>query len=344
MGKGDEEDTLNFEIGKSYSNDGIYRSLRVGNAGGIRIQTSEDGSIRRAVLFTSVPSAKIAAENPYHDRLEGDVLVYTAAGRAGDQVLGGRNHRLLEQAESSFPIYCFQQTGSRRDASLGPKRWRFLGLLRYLRHWKERQADTERAIRTVWVFEFRLLHGTGKIAREFDREIMQGLIAEDAAKDQDYERDDDEGAIDASPPPAEAGIDPVETESLRRRMLCLDPEGFEMLVQSALVGSGFQSVEVTERSQDGGIDVNARAGDLMWPIRDLHVQVQAKRWIHTVGRREVAELRGSLQAEARGAIVTTSQFSHAAVREALAHGKRPITLIDGYDFARIVSRCGLPLV
>lgn len=331
-----------FVVGCAYSNEEIYMALGVGNAGGIRIRSAADGSVRRAVLFTSVPTAKIAAENPYHDRLEGDVLVYTAEGRAGDQVLGGRNHRLVQQPDESFPIYCFQQFGSRRDRSVGPRRWRFLGLARYLRCWKERQTDSGNALRSAWVFELRLLSGGSRIAPDFDRETSTALIAEDRADDDcgsqsGPSRISSDGTVETD----EIRLDPEEAEAVRRRMLCLSPEGFERLVQQALIGAGFEGVEVTKRSQDGGIDVNARAGGMMWPIRDLPVQIQAKRWIHTVGRREVAELRGSLQAEARGALVTTSQFSQAASKEASEPGKRRIALVDGYEFAAIVSRFGL---
>jgi hypothetical protein len=335
-------DGVEFEIGRAYSNEEIYTILGVGNAGGIRIRADADGSVRRAVLFTSIPTAKIAAENPYHDRLEGDVLVYTAEGRAGDQVLGGRNHRLAQQADSGFPIYCFQQFGGRRDRVVGPRRWRFLGLARYLRCWKERQTDADGTLRDVWVFELRLLLDGARIAKEFDREISASLIARDQA-------DNAEGDLD-SPQwiSRDSGVggqlDPERAEALRRQMLCLSPEGFERLVQRALSSAGFQNVEVTKRSQDGGIDLNARVGALMWPIRDLPVQVQAKRWIHTVGRREVAELRGSLQAEARGALVTTSQFSPAASKEASEPGKRRISLIDGFEFASIVFQSGLPIL
>ena len=66
------------------------------------------------------------------------------------------------------------------------------------------------------------------------------------------------------------------------------------------------------------------------------VQVQAKRWLHSVGRKEVAELRGSLQSFARGAVVTTSHFSKAALNEAGEEGKSPITLVDGVRLSRIV--------
>jgi hypothetical protein len=131
-----------FSIGTLYSSEEIQNSLEVGNAGGVRMSIAEDGSVRRAVILTSIPTARQLSENPYHDRIENDVLVYTGAGREGDQTLGGVNKRLPQQMDVNFPAYGFVLVKSRRDPSLGPKRWRFLGLLEYLRHYPDSQADT----------------------------------------------------------------------------------------------------------------------------------------------------------------------------------------------------------
>ena len=54
-----------FIVGELYSNDAIGQSLGVGNAGGIRPNLNDDGSIRRLVLLTAVPSVKLSGENPY---------------------------------------------------------------------------------------------------------------------------------------------------------------------------------------------------------------------------------------------------------------------------------------
>src|SRR4051794_13572721 len=122
-----------FRVSELYSNDEIYNSLSVGNAGGVRIQKSAAGDVERLVIFTSLPTARQLAENPYHDRTEGDVLIYTGAGREGDQIVSGVNARIVQQQDSPFPIYGFVQVANRRDASIGNKRWAFLGLLQYLR-------------------------------------------------------------------------------------------------------------------------------------------------------------------------------------------------------------------
>jgi restriction endonuclease Mrr len=71
-------------------------------------------------------------------------------------------------------------------------------------------------------------------------------------------------------------------------------------------------------------------------LGDCLLQVQAKRWMHTVGRKEVAELRGSLQPFARGTIITTSHFSKAALTEAVERGKNPIHLVDGFELSRTI--------
>ena len=116
----------------------------------------------------------------------------------------------------------------------------------------------------------------------------------------------------------------------------LDPRDFELAVSELLRQSGLGRVEATRYSQDGGVDVNAWLQPWIWPLREHLTQVQAKRWMHTVGRREVAELRGSLQPHASGCIATTSHFSRAALSEAGAPGRVPIALIDGHEMARIV--------
>jgi HJR/Mrr/RecB family endonuclease len=328
-----------FRPGEHYTHEEIYRTLSVGNAGGIRIGTNSDGTVRRIVLLTSVPTARITKENPYHDRVEGDVLVYTGAGQEGDQALGGPNKRLIEQTTQPFPVYGFLLTRGRKKS--GPRRWRFLGMLAYLRHYREMQIDVRKTGRSVWIFEFRVLADFDTVAPDFDAQLMAGLISE---QEKTNAVTDDDAVIEDVPSSIlvqDTNANAVELEKIRRRMLSLEPRQFEHLIRDVLVWSGFCNVYVTKYSQDGGIDVNALAGHRMWPIRDLLVQVQAKRWLHTVGRKEVAELRGSLLPNSRGALVTTSQFSRAAIKEAVDLGKNPIILVDGFEFAKIVAHSGI---
>lgn len=304
---------------------------------------TDSGEVRRAVILTSVPTARQLSENPYHDRIEDGVLVYTGAGREGEQTLGGVNKRLPQQLEADFPAYGFVLVGSRRDASIGPKRWRFLGLLEYLRHYPDTQADTSGIVRKVWMFELRI-HGVPEVvSADGDATIAKRVLAESRAMSKQTGDDRELGETPLLVPSSAVTFDPIEIESIRGRLLAKPAERFEHFVKDLLISTGFVDVSVTKFSQDGGVDVNAFASASMWPIERLLVQVQAKRWLHTVGRKEVAELRGSLEPFARGAVVTTSHYSKAAVQEAASAGKAPIVLVDGYSLATIVKRAGIAI-
>lgn len=326
-----------FRVGEKYTHEEVYRGLAVGNAGGIRPCIGVADELRRLVVMTSVPDSRILSENPYHDRVEGGVLVYTAAGREGDQALSGMNKRLVEQLDQPFPIYGFQNIGSRRDKALGNRRWEFLGLLQYLRHYKENQIDSRGQQREAWVFEMQVHQEPNVISSSDD--IKTSAMVLRAFQRKEKEDSEDRVIVDTALtlPQRFRPIDPMEAERLRRVMLNLQPRKFEHLIKQVLEITGFENVSVTRYSQDGGVDVNAFAGSNFWPVRNMQVQVQAKRWLHTVGRREVAELRGSLEPFARGAIVTTSHYSKSAMAEALMVGKNPIVLVDGYEFANIIG-------
>ena len=127
-----------------------------------------------------------------------------------------------------------------------------------------------------------------------------------------------------------------QIEEVRGRLLAMEPRGFEVFVKELLLHCGFRDVCVTKFTADGGVDVNARTSDRIWMFENTLVQVQAKRWLHSVGRKEIAELRGSLQPFARGAVLTTSHFSKAAIYEASEEGKNPIALVDGFKLSKIV--------
>lgn len=332
-----------FNVGALYTHEDIYTRLGVGNAGGIRPCIGQDGEVQRVVLMTSLPSAKVLRENPYHDRVEGDVLVYTAAGLEGRQEFSGINRRLLEQQKTPYPIYAFCNIGSRRDAKLGRRRWKFLGLLQYLRHFFEKQIDARGQQRDSVVFELLVHNHYRSVAVGHERELASLICASDLKlnKRDEGEREVETGAGGASA--LVQAVDSTVAESTRRILLSLPPVRFEHLVKKVLEKTGFERVAVTRYTGDGGIDVNAYAGPNLWPYRGALLQVQAKRWLHTVGRREVAELRGSLQPHANGAIVTASFYSRAAIAEAAEGTKKPIVLVNGLEFAAILvrSKCEL---
>jgi hypothetical protein len=320
-----------LEIGQLYSNEEIFRSLKVSNAGGIRLSL-QDKAILRAVIMTSVHSLHGSGENPYHDRLEGDVLTYTAAGKLGEQTLAGVNSRLIEQKTFNFPIHGFVLIASRRDKSVGPKRWKYLGLLEYLRHYPDTQLDADGKVRRVWLFEFKIHHELQILPLKVEAAISSQILT--TSRLQAVNDSDDDEIIDKSGPLQTGNIE--EVEQIRGRLLAMEPRNFEFFIKDLLLHCGFLEVCVTRFSADGGVDVNARAGSRIWIFENTLVQVQAKRWLHSVGRKEVAELRGSLQPFARGAVVTTSHFSKAAINEASEEGKNPIALVDGFRLSKVV--------
>lgn len=93
-----------FRVDDLYSSEVIQGALRVGKAGGVRVSVANNSAVFRVVVMTSILGNKQLKENPYHDRIEGDILVYTGAGREGDQSLSGVNKRLPQQLTLEFPI------------------------------------------------------------------------------------------------------------------------------------------------------------------------------------------------------------------------------------------------
>lgn len=321
-------------VGQLYSNEEIFTSLRVSNAGGVRVSL-QGNAVLRAVVMTAVQGVHGTGENPYHDRLEAGVLTYTAAGRFGEQTLSGTNSRLIEQKKSNFPIHGFALIASRRDRSVGPKRWRYLGLLEYVRHYPDTQLDAEGKVRKVWLFEFGI-HDPGAVPLAVEAALSNQILAASRAR---AASDPDDDVINESNHQETENVERIE--HVRSKLLALEPRSFELFIKDLLVHCGFLDVCVTKFTADGGVDVNARAGGRVWVFEGTLVQVQAKRWLHSVGRKEVAELRGSLQPFARGAVVTTSHFSRAAIHEAKEAGKNPIALVDGFRLSKVVLDEGL---
>ena len=318
-------------VGQLYSNDEIFRSLKVSNAGGIRLSL-QNKAVLRAIIMTSLQGLHGTGENPYHDRLEEGILTYTAAGKLGQQTLAGVNNRLIEQKTFNFPIHGFVLVANRRDRSVGPKRWKYLGLLEYLRHYPDTQLDADGKVRRVWLFEFRIHRERQILPLAIEAEISNQTLT--TSRLRIVNNSDDDEIVDVGDYQQTENIERIE--QVRSKLLAMEPKNFEFFVKDLLVHCGFSDVCVTKFSSDGGVDVNAIVGSRLWLFENALVQVQAKRWLHSVGRKEVAELRGSLKPFARGAVVTTSHFSKAAINEANEDGKNPIALVDGFRLSKVV--------
>ncbi len=124
-------------------------------------------------------------------------------------------------------------------------------------------------------------------------------------------------------------------DGLLDRARTTSPADFESLVGELLVAMGFEDVKVTDVSGDGGIDVRGVlvVGDA---IR-IRMAVQAKRWKSNVIAPIVQQVRGSLGAHEQGLIITTSDFSSGAKKEAQRSDAAPVALIGGEQLAGLLA-------
>jgi len=122
----------------------------------------------------------------------------------------------------------------------------------------------------------------------------------------------------------------------------IDPTSFEKLCQRMLRELGFKNVEVTRKTNDGGIDGRGilRLGGVM----SFHIMFQAKRYSNTVSSSVVRDFRGAMMGRGdKGLIITTGTFSREAKKEAARDGATPIDLIDGYDLVEKLKELELGL-
>ncbi len=120
----------------------------------------------------------------------------------------------------------------------------------------------------------------------------------------------------------------------------MDPFAFERLSQRLLKEAGFENVEVTKKSGDGGIDGKGtlKIGGLV----SFNVYFQSKRYKDTVSSSVVRDFRGSIMGRAdKGIIITTGVFSNDAKNEARRDGALMIDLIDGIELAHKLKEYNL---
>lgn len=116
--------------------------------------------------------------------------------------------------------------------------------------------------------------------------------------------------------------------TLLATLLDIPPDGFERLCQRLLRESGFEKVQITGKSGDGGLDgigilqVNA--------FVSFKVLFQCKRYSGSVNASQVRDFRGAMMGRAdKGIILTTGGFTGDARKEAVRDGVPPIELVDG---------------
>jgi hypothetical protein len=136
--------------------------------------------------------------------------------------------------------------------------------------------------------------------------------------------------LEASSDPAQAAVAKQNLsvrKRLRESLAAVDPEDFEHLIGQLLTAIGFEDVEVTKYSSDGGIDVRGRL--VVGGVTNVQTAIQVKRWKNNVQDKVVRELRGGLSTQERGLIITLSDFTSPAYREAEKPDRVPISLLNG---------------
>lgn len=124
----------------------------------------------------------------------------------------------------------------------------------------------------------------------------------------------------------------------------LSPAGFEKLCQRLLRESGFQQVEVTGRSGDGGIDGKGLLQ--INPLLSMQVVFQSKRYQANtpITVSQIRDLRGAMAGRTdKGIFITTSTFTADARKEALREGVPPIELVDAQKLVTMFEELELGL-
>lgn len=199
--------------------------------------------------------------------------------------------------------------------------------LAWARNYLKRYGLLENSSRGVWA-----LTEEGLKTKAVDKEVVKRrVVAEDRQERLSKEKAKPIDQIEES-----ADIEELQRfswqEQIVEELQSILPSSFERLCQRLLRELGFQNVEVTGQSNDGGIDGKGMLK--LGGVLSFHVIFQAKRYRGSVSPSVVRDFRGAMVGRAdKGLIITTGTFTREAKREAQRDGAPPIDLIDGKDLA-----------
>ncbi len=129
-------------------------------------------------------------------------------------------------------------------------------------------------------------------------------------------------------------------ERLHSILISMNPFAFERLAQRVLRESGFYEVEVTKKTNDGGIDGYGRVK--INGMFSFKVAFQCKRYSGSVPSSDIRDFRGSLTTDIEKALfITTGTFSKPALDEAMKPEKIQIDLIDGEELISRLAEYGI---
>jgi restriction system protein len=204
---------------------------------------------------------------------------------------------------------------------------RFKNQVHWARFYLANTEYLDSSKRGVWT-----LTEKGQTTPELDEDQLREIIQEVQAKTVKTKPDKVQSQLvrvdDNSEAPLPDATAASSREQLQKILKSLSPSGFERICQRLLREAGFEKVEVTGRSGDGGIDGN---GVLQLnPFVSFQVLFQCKRYEGNVTASQVRDFRGAMMGRAeKGIILTTGRFTADAEREATRDGVQPIELVDG---------------
>jgi restriction system protein len=181
---------------------------------------------------------------------------------------------------------------------------------------------------------------TGKsthLSLDQSSEIVRKWVAIHAQRRKDRESDNKEIEVNLPVEDDEETTEMAEHTQLLSLLQTMTPHGFENFCKYLLRVYGFEKVEVTPVGKDGGID---GYGVLQLnPFVSFKVIFQCKRYLGTVSRAQVGDLRNAMIGRAdKGIMITTGIFSEDAKREASREGAPPIELIDGQQLISMLEK------
>ena len=206
--------------------------------------------------------------------------------------------------------------------------------LAWARNYLKRYELLENSSRGVWA-----LSEKGQKTDKVDQEKVKKAVVK-----KDKEQRINKTKIEKGEPDLEDKTDEVEEfgwqDKLIETMKGIEPDQFERLCQRLLRELGFVNVEVTGRTNDGGID--GKGIIKLGGVLSYHVVFQAKRYQGSVSSSTIRDFRGAMSGRAdKGLVLTTGSFTREAKKEATRDGATPIDLIDGNDFAERLKELNL---
>lgn len=216
---------------------------------------------------------------------------------------------------------------------------RFLNQVAWARFYLNKAGYIASSKRGVWSLTEKAL--ASDLTESQALEVFQSIQDQFQAA---YRAQEEEHGEESVAPP-EVGFVPTTDyrTALIEKIRSLPPASFERLSQRLLRESGFQQVEVTGRSGDGGID--GKGILQVSPLLSFQVIFQCKRYAGSVSPSQIRDFRGAMMGRAdKGIFLTTGSFTAEARREASRDGVPPIELVDADKLVQMFEELQLGLI